>query len=158
MLPITLLSTLLPALLWSAPLMNKPVNIPVPGARDLEGQLSLPGGAGPWPAIVIASGSNYPKEGAIMAAMTEQAVAAGWAVLTFDWSYTTYGGSPSSGRKREKSELQAALDLLLSKDGIAAGKTVVAGKSLGSALGPGVAYSSPIWLSRTASPSPRSVI
>ena len=132
--PVTLPAMLLPAKLWNAPLMNKPVNIPVPEARGLAGLLSLPASATPWPAIVVASGSSYPKEGAIVAAMTGQALAAGWAVLTFDWSYTTYGGSPSSSRKREKRELQAALDYLLNIDGSDARRTVVAGKSLGSAV------------------------
>ncbi len=125
---------LLPTMSWNALLMNKPVNIPVPEARGLAGLWSLPASATSWPAIVIASGSNYPKEGAIMAAMTERALAAGWAVLTFDWSYTTYGGSPSSSRKREKRELQAALDYLGSRPKIDRQRIVVAGKSLGSAV------------------------
>ena len=130
----TVLSSLLPAILWVAPMLNQPVSMPVPQARDLSGLLSLPDGTGPWSAVVIASGSNYPKEGAIMAAMTVQVVAAGWAVLTFDWSYTTYGGGASSGRKREKSELQAALNYLRGQPEVNSGGIVVAGKSLGSAV------------------------
>ncbi len=110
------------------------VRIPVAGARHLEGNLHLPAGETPGPGLVIAPGSSYPKEGAIIESLARQAVPAGWAVLRFDWSYTTYGGGASSSRKREAAELEAALAFLGSQPACDPNRLVVAGKSLGSAV------------------------
>ena len=109
------------------------VRIPVAGARDLEGLLHLPAGGGPGPGLVIAPGSSYPKEGPIIESLARQAAPAGWVVLRFDWSYTTYGGGASGSRKREAAELEAALAFLGTQAVCDPNRLVVAGKSLGSA-------------------------
>lgn len=96
--------------------------------------MTTPSGSGPLAGLVIAPGSSYPKEGAVISELDRQAAAADWAVLRFDWSYTTYGGSASGNRKRETAELGAALEYLKHRPGVDSSRVVVAGKSLGSAV------------------------
>ncbi len=108
---------------------------PGPDGSKLEALLTRPSkGQPPWSAVLVASGSGYPKEGAMFESLGRRAAGAGWLVLAFDWRYTTAGGNPSSTRKKELADLEAALAYLMSRADVRHDRIVLAGKSMGSAL------------------------
>ncbi len=109
--------------------------LPGPDGSSLEALLYRPSqGQPPWPTILVASGSGYPKEGAMFESLGRQAASAGWLVVTFDWRYTISGGRASSTRKKELADLEAALAYLVSRDDVSQNRIIIAGKSMGSTL------------------------
>ncbi|MFC1620065.1 dienelactone hydrolase family protein [Candidatus Neomarinimicrobiota bacterium] len=116
--------------------LTNSVHIGLPGGDHLEAVMSYPDGVELAPGLIVAPGSGYPKEGPLIVELCEQATAAGFITLRFDWRYTSTGGRPSSNRKRELEDLQAVLSYVESIKEIDPRRLVLAGKSLGA----GVAY------------------
>jgi dienelactone hydrolase len=112
------------------------VHINLPGGDHLEAVICSPEDQALAPGLIIAPGSGYTKEGPLIVELCQQAAAAGFITLRFDWRYTTHGGRPSSNRKREVEDLQNALSYLESQAKIDNARLIMAGKSLGA----GVAY------------------
>jgi dienelactone hydrolase len=116
--------------------LTNSVSIKLPGGGHLDAVISYPDGNALAPGLIVAPGSGYSKEGPLIVELCEQAAAAGFTTLRFDWRYTTAGGRPSSNRKRELEDLQAVLSYVESIKEIDLRRLVMAGKSLGA----GVAY------------------
>jgi predicted alpha/beta-hydrolase family hydrolase len=116
--------------------LTNSVPIKLPGGGHLEAVMSYPDGNELAPGLIVAPGSGYSKEGPLIVELCEQATAAGFITLRFDWRYTSAGGRPSSNRKRELEDLQAVLSYVESIKEIDRRLLVLAGKSLGA----GVAY------------------
>lgn len=85
--------------------ITKVEQIMLPDGSCLEAVVSYPDGGVPAPGLLVAPGSGYSKEGPLIVELCEQAAAADFVTLRFDWRYTAAGGRPSSNRKRELEDL-----------------------------------------------------
>ncbi len=106
----------------------------LPQGGEVPALIAYPPGNSPIPLLIIAPGSAYPKEGALIAALADHAVTAGWAALRFDWRYTAAGGRASGNRAREAADLERVLAYAEGLPRVAAQPIVLAGKSLGAAV------------------------
>ncbi|UCH09064.1 MAG: hypothetical protein JSU61_07390 [Fidelibacterota bacterium] len=102
---------------------------------QLEAVVAFPAGPGKAPGLVIAPGSSYGKEGPMIVSLFQQAVAADIAAVRFDWHYTTLGRQPSKDRRKEAEDLESVLSSFCTLSQVDDRRIVLAGKSLGAAVG-----------------------
>ena len=95
---------------------------------------NFPSGAGPYPALVLASGQGYhmtlPAMEAVATALSEQGIA----VFRFNWAYFTAQpkGAPSDDFTKEIEDFQAVLAAVRKHPKVLSKNISVGGKSLGS--------------------------
>ena len=95
----------------------------------------FPPGAGPFPAIVLASGQGYHMGLPALEQTARNLVENGVAVYRFNWAYFTSdpkGGQPSPGYSNELGDLQTVIKVARAEKRVAQSKLAVGGKSLGS--------------------------
>jgi len=96
-----------------------------------------PVGAGPFPAVVLASGSGYDMRQPILERVAHALVAAGVGVIRFDWAYhlrDPVHGQQSADRAAEIEDLTTALALARKAPWVDPSRIAVGGKSLGSII------------------------
>jgi acetyl esterase len=96
-----------------------------------------PVGAGPFPAVVLASGSGYDMRQPILERVAHALVAAGVGVIRFDWAYHVRDpqhGQQSADRAAEIEDLTTALALARKAPWVDPRRIAVGGKSLGSII------------------------
>lgn len=90
------------------------IRVSTPRGAAIEVLEDKPDGAGPFPAVVLASGSHYPMRSAILERVARSLVADGVAVFRFDWAYSVKDpvhGSQSKDRVPEIEDMTAVLNL-----------------------------------------------
>jgi predicted alpha/beta-hydrolase family hydrolase len=103
------------------------------GALDVR--IDIPSGSGPFPAIVIAPGRNYPMAAPLFEHLTSRMLASGIAVFRFDWPYFSSDpekGQPSEGLSDEVAAMRAVVETASADPNVDPNRLFVAGKSLGS--------------------------
>lgn len=101
----------------------------------MEVVADFPAGAGPFPAVVLASGQGYHLALPALAQTAQQLVAHGIAVYRFNWAYFSNNpkaGRPSDDLSNELEDLQSVLKMAHAEPRVAQDKVSVGGKSLGS--------------------------
>ena len=96
-----------------------------------------PAGPGPFPAVVLASGSGYDMRQPILERVAHALVAAGIGVIRFDWAYHVRDprhGQQSADRAAEIEDLTTALTLARKASWVDPSRIAVGGKSLGSII------------------------
>jgi len=96
-----------------------------------------PAGPGPFPAVVLASGSGYDMRQPILERVAHALVAAGIGVVRFDWAYHVRDpqhGQQSADRGAEIEDLTTALALAKKAPWVDPSRIAVGGKSLGSII------------------------
>jgi dienelactone hydrolase len=97
----------------------------------------VPDGKGPFPAVILGPGANYPMALPALEQPARQLLERGVAVFRFNWAY--YTKDPQTGRSStdlvlEVEDMTAVLNKARSDPRIAADKLFVGGKSLGSVV------------------------
>jgi len=96
-----------------------------------------PPGPGPFPAVVLASGSGYDMRQPILERVAHALVAAGVGVIRFDWAYRVRDpkhGQQSADRAAEIEDLTTALALARKAPWVDPSRIALGGKSLGSII------------------------
>jgi len=97
----------------------------------------MPAGKGPFPAIILASGSGYDMRQPILTETAKALVAKGIAVYRFDWAYRVAGrdyARQPADRLAEIDDMRTALALAEHDPRVDATRIALAGKSLGSII------------------------
>ena len=113
------------------------LKVETPRGAVLDVISDIPEGKGPFPAIVLGSGANYPMALPALEQPARQLVERGVAVFRFNWAYYTkdpQAGRSSTGLVLEVEDMTAVLNKARSDPRIAADKLFVGGKSLGSVV------------------------
>lgn len=96
-----------------------------------------PPGSGPFPAIVLGSGSSYSKQAPVLEQTAQALLARGIAVYRFDWAYqiagTPFAEQPKD-RRAEIEDMNTVLALARADTAIDSHRLAVGGKSLGSII------------------------
>ncbi len=111
--------------------------ITTPSGATIEILIDKPVGAGPFPVVVLAGGTNYPMREPLLAQTAQALVDQGVAVLRFDWSYYVHNaapGKPSADRASEIEDMTTALTFARNQLWADKSRLGVAGKSLGSII------------------------
>lgn len=105
-----------------------------PEIVGLPAQYSVqkPTGEGPFPCVLICPGRGYHMELPLIKGIAEDAVAAGFVALRFNWTFYTQNSSPSADGSQELGDIEAMLALAKSTAGVDSTRIYLAGKSLGS--------------------------
>jgi acetyl esterase len=96
-----------------------------------------PSGPGPFPAVVLASGSGYDMRQPILERVAHALATAGVGVFRFDWAYHVQDpmhGRQSTDRAAEIEDLTTALSLARKATWVDPSRIALAGKSLGSII------------------------
>ena len=96
-----------------------------------------PPGPGPFPAVVLASGSGYDMRQPILERVAHALVGAGVGVIRFDWAYRVRDpkhGQQSADRAAEIEDLTTALALARKAPWVDPSRIALGGKSLGSII------------------------
>ena len=96
-----------------------------------------PGGAGPFPTVILASGSGYDARQPLQVAVARQLQQQGFAVLRFNWAYQVQHGAqgkPSEDRQAEIEDMQTVLQYARQQPWVDSRHIIAAGKSLGSII------------------------
>ena len=111
------------------------LKVETPRGAILDVILDLPEGSGPFPAIVLGPGGDYPMVQPALVQPARQLVERGVAVFRFNWAYYTKdpkAGRPSQDFVLEIEDMAAVLSRARSDPRIASDKLFIGGKSLGS--------------------------
>lgn len=111
-------------------------DITITGSRGQNLELSI-AGAQPdavRPCLILAPGRGYHKDLPILTDLAQQAAAAGYVTVRFNWNYYTTGGEPSVAVVNEQADLFDVIDYAKTMTGVDSTNIVVAGKSLGSVV------------------------
>lgn len=96
-----------------------------------------PAGQGPFPAVILGSGSGYDMRRPILERVAHDLVQQGIAVYRLDWTYRV-AGTPFSAQPRDKKaeieDMRTALEFAKRDPQIDRTRIALAGKSLGSAI------------------------
>ncbi|MHB1097635.1 MAG: alpha/beta family hydrolase [Gemmatimonadaceae bacterium] len=117
------------------PCLAQSLTVDTPRGTRLEAMASFPAGHGPFAAVILGPGAEYPMNAPVLLEVARQLVERGIAVYRFNWGYVTAGpkvGRASPNLVREVEDMaavvaQARRDARVASDGI-----FVGGKSLGS--------------------------
>ncbi len=115
----------------------EPIRISTPRGAPIAVIAEKPAGKGPFPAVVLASGSGYHMRQPVLAETAAALLAQGIAVYRFDWAYRVAGGDffkQPKDRLAEIEDLNTALALVRNDPDIDRSRIAVAGKSLGSII------------------------
>lgn len=96
-----------------------------------------PAGSGPFPAVILGSGSGYPMQGPILAKVSDSLVKAGFAVFRFNWAYYVkdpVNGKQSKDRQAEIEDFNTVLGYARQQPWVDKTRLIVGGKSLGSII------------------------
>lgn len=106
------------------------------GAK-VEVVADFPGGAGPFPAVVLAPGQGYHMALPALELTARRLVSQGVAVYRFNWAYFSakpQPGTPSDDLSDELQDMNAVVALAAAEPRVNRGKLSVGGKSLGSVV------------------------
>lgn len=113
------------------------VSVVTPRGAKIAVIAEKPAGAGPFPAVVLGSGSGYDQRQPLLEKTAQALVAQGIAVYRFDWAYqvagTKFAAQPKD-RKAEIEDMNTVLALARRDSTIDSKRIAVAGKSLGSII------------------------
>jgi acetyl esterase len=113
------------------------IRVATPRGAVIEIIEEHPAGAGPFPAVVLASGAGYDMRQPILERVAHALVAAGVGVFRFDWAYHVRDpehGQQSADRAAEIEDLTTALALARKAPWVDPSRIAVGGKSLGSII------------------------
>ena len=114
-----------------------PIRITTPRGAPIAIIAEKPAGKGPFPAVVLASGSGYHMRQPVLAETAAALLAQGVAVYRLDWAYRVAGSDffkQPKDRLAEIEDLNTALALARKDPDIDKSRIAVAGKSLGSII------------------------
>lgn len=117
------------------PCLAQSVTIDTPRGAKVQVLVSMPSGNGPFPAVVLGPGAEYPMHAPVLEETTTQLVERGIAVFRFDWAYYTAdpkAGRASPGLKSEVEDMSAAVAYARRDARVAPDMIFAGGKSLGS--------------------------
>lgn len=116
---------------------DEAVRIATPRGATIELIVEKPQGRGPFPAVILGSGSGYSMRGPILQRVAHDLVAQGIAVYRLDWAYRV-AGTPFADQPRDKKaeieDMRTALALAQNDPAIDRTRIALAGKSLGSVI------------------------
>ncbi len=124
-------------LLASAVAIAEPIRISTPRGAPIAIIAEKPAGPGPFPTVVLASGSGYHMRQPVLAETASALLAQGIAVYRFDWAYRVAGGefaAQPKDRVAEIEDLNTVLALARNDPDVDRARIAVAGKSLGSII------------------------
>lgn len=111
--------------------------VATPRGAEIEVIVEKPSGNGPFPAVILGSGSGYDMRQPIMERVAQGLLAQGIAVYRLDWAYRV-AGTPFAQQPRDKKaeieDMRTALALAQKDPSIDRGRILLAGKSLGSVI------------------------
>ena len=113
------------------------VRIATPRGAIIDVLAEKPAGKGPFPAVVLASGSSYHMRLPILQRIAQELLARGIAVYRFDWAYQVAGTPFAAQPKDRASEIEdmtTVLAIAQHDANIDRERIAVAGKSLGSII------------------------
>ena len=111
------------------------LKVETPRGAVVDVILDTPEGKGPFPAVVLGPGGDYPMAQPAVAQTARQLVERGVAVFRFNWAYYTrdpQAGRPSKDFVLEVEDMTAVLNRARSDPRVAGDKLFIGGKSLGS--------------------------
>lgn len=113
------------------------IRVPTPRGLPIEVIVDKPTGKGPFPAVILGSGSGYDMRKPILAKAAQALVAQGIAVYRIDWAYRV-AGTPFAAEPRDKKaqveDMRTVLRLAQKDPQIDPARIALAGKSLGSVV------------------------
>jgi dienelactone hydrolase len=113
------------------------IRVTTPRGAPVEVIVDKPAGKGPFPAVILGSGSSYDVRKPILAKAAEALVGHGIAVYRIDWTYRV-AGTPFAKEPRDKKaqveDMRTVLRLAQKDPDIDPARIALAGKSLGSVV------------------------
>lgn len=113
------------------------IRVPTPRGLPVEVIIDKPTGKGPFPAVILGSGSGYDMRRPILAKTAQALVAQGIAVYRIDWAYRV-AGTPFANEPRDKKaqveDMRTVLRLARQDPEVDPSRIALAGKSLGSVV------------------------
>lgn len=113
------------------------IRVTTPRGAVVEVIAEKPVGKGPFPAVILGSGSGYAMRQPILERVAHDLVANGIAVYRLDWAYRV-AGTPFAAQPRDKKaeieDMRTVLDYAKRDPQIDGTRIVLAGKSLGSVI------------------------
>lgn len=116
---------------------SKPGRILTPRGAEIDVLVSRPVGQGPFPVVVLGSGSSYTMQQPILERVAQALVKSGVGVYRFDWAYHVRDpsqGKPSADRGDEIEDMSTVLTLARSESWTDSARVFLGGKSLGSII------------------------
>ena len=117
------------------PCAAQPATIDTPRGARVQVLVSMPSGQGPFPAVVLGPGAEYPMHAPVLEETAKQLVDRGIAVFRLDWAYYTAdpkAGRASPGLKSEVEDMSAVVAYARRDARVATEMIFAGGKSLGS--------------------------
>ena len=117
------------------PVLAESTRVPTPRGAAIEVVADFPTGAGPFPALVLASGQGYHLAMPALEQTAKRLVEYGVAVYRFNWAYFAADaktGRPSPELSNELEDLQTVLKIARAEPRVVQTRLSVGGKSLGS--------------------------
>jgi acetyl esterase/lipase len=124
-------------LLTAAPPVERPVRLDTPRGETIEVIEQRPPGRGPFPAVVLAPGTNYAMRLPALERVARALVSEGVAVFRFDWAYWVRSGAqghPSADRAAEVEDFATVVAHARKATCVDPARILVGGKSLGSII------------------------
>lgn len=113
------------------------IKVITPRGAAVEVIVEKPAGKGPFPAVILGSGSGYDMRQPILERVAHALVARGIAVYRLDWAYRV-AGTPFAAQPRDKKaeieDMRTVLNLAQKDPIIDRTRIALAGKSLGSVI------------------------
>ncbi|EJL28892.1 dienelactone hydrolase family protein [Novosphingobium sp. AP12] len=113
------------------------IRVTTPRGAPVEVIIDKPAGKGPFPAVVLGSGSGYDMRKPILARAAGALVAQGIAVYRIDWAYRVAGtpfAKETRDRKAQVEDMRTVLRLAQKDPDVDPARIALAGKSLGSVV------------------------
>lgn len=123
------------AMVMAYPCLAQTVTLDTPRGAKVQVLASVPQGTGPFPAVVLGPGAEYPMHAPVLEEATRQLVERGIAVFRFDWAYYTAdpeAGRASPGLKAEVEDMSTVIAYARRDARVAQDRIFAGGKSLGS--------------------------
>lgn len=133
-------AALLTVALWAIPMASQAVDstrVTTPRGATIEVLVDRPAGSGPFPVVVLGSGSGYHMRLPILEQLARKLVQRGIAVYRFNWAYFVADpqrGKQSEDRLAEVEDMETVLALARRHPRTRQDAVFVAGKSLGSII------------------------
>jgi predicted alpha/beta-hydrolase family hydrolase len=113
------------------------IKVPTPRGAPIEVLEDRPPGNGPFPAIILGSGSGYTMKLPVLERVAQALVAQGIAVFRFNWAYEVKDpghGTQSKDRSAEIEDMTTAVAFAKKQNWVDPNRLAVGGKSLGSII------------------------